>query len=406
MTRRSRTPSQFPATPQSPARSRSSPGCVDENAAPVAVIEHPVPPAAAPRRRRTRIAVAGTVGAVGLATAVGFGIGTAGASSTVVGVGTAADAATTAPGWSSRGTAGTLPGTGSWPYGSSAGGTTSTATSATADQQIGVVDIDTVLGYQNGEAAGTGMVLTTDGEILTNNHVVAGATSLTVTVVSTGASYTATVVGTDPTDDVAVLRLGDASDLQVADLSDDAAQVGDAVTAVGNAGGTGGTPSAVSGTITALGQSITATDESGGNAEQLTGLIETDADVQAGDSGGPLYDTGSGEIVGMDTAASSGGNVVGYAIPISTALSLAEQIVDGVDNATVQQGYPAFLGVSVDPTGSTGAAIAGVLPGGPAEQAGLAAGDVITAVGGTTIGSGDDLNGGLAGRAPRAHAAV
>src|SRR4051794_30260808 len=160
MARRSSTPSQFPATPQGPDRSRSSPGRVDENAAPVAVIEHPVPPA--PRRRRTRIAVAGTVGALGLATAVGFGIGTAGASSTVVGVGTAADAATIAPGWSSPGSAGTRPGTGSWPYGSSSGGTTGTAASATADQQIGVVDIDTVLGYQNGEAAGTGMVLTAD----------------------------------------------------------------------------------------------------------------------------------------------------------------------------------------------------------------------------------------------------
>jgi S1-C subfamily serine protease len=373
---------------------------VDENATPVAVIEHPLPPAAAPHRRRTRIAVAGTVGALGLATAVGFGIGTAGASSTVVGVGTAADAATTAPGWSPRGTAGTLPGTGSWPYGSSPGDTAGTAASASADQQLGVVDIDTVLGYQNGEAAGTGMVLTADGEILTNNHVVDGATSITVTVVSTGASYTATVVGTDPTDDVAVLQLADASGLAVADFAADAAQVGDAVTAVGNAGGTGGTPSAVSGTITATEQSITATDETGSDAEQLTGLLETDADVQAGDSGGPLYDTASGEIVGMDTAASSGGDVVGYAIPISDALSLAQQIVAGVDDATVHQGYPAFLGVSLNPAGATGAAIAGVLSGGPAEQAGLAAGDVITGVTGTAIGSADDLSSVLAGYDP------
>src|SRR3954469_3250033 len=400
------TPRHFAAPAQLPAHRPSSHGVVDENAAPALVVDDPVPPVAAPHRRRTGIAVAGSVGALGIAAAVVVGVGIAGASGTVVGIGTAADSATPLPstgGWSS-GTSGrgfgSLPGgTGTSPYGGSSGSAGATTT-ATDDQGIGVVDIDTVLGYQNGEAAGTGMVLTSDGEILTNNHVVEGATSVTVTVVSTGATYAATVVGTDPTDDVAVLRLGDASDLQVADLSDDAAQVGDAVTAVGNAGGTGGTPSAVSGTITALGQSITATDESGGNAEQLTGLIETDADVQAGDSGGPLYDTGSGEIVGMDTAASSGGDVVGYAIPISTALSLAEQIVDGVDNATVHQGYPAFLGVSVDPTGSTGAAIAGVLPGGPAEQAGLAAGDVVTAVGGTTIGSAGDLTSTLAGHDP------
>jgi S1-C subfamily serine protease len=204
-------------------------------------------------------------------------------------------------------------------------------------------------------------------------------------------------VGTDPTDDVAVLQLSNASGLQVADFSKAAAAVGDAVTAVGNAGGTGGTPSAASGTVVALAQSITATDESGSDAEQLTGLVETDADVQAGDSGGPLYDTASGQIVGMDTAASSGGAVQGYAIPISTARSIAAQIVAGVDNATIHQGLPAFLGVSVQPSGTGGATIAGVVDGGPAATAGLAAGDVITSVGGTTISSADDLTGALAG---------
>src|SRR4051794_2170232 len=400
------TPRHFAAPAQLPAHRPASQGAGDENAAPALVAAAPGPPVAAPHRRRTGIAVAGSVGALGIAAAVVVGVGIAGASGTVVGIGTAADSATSLPstgGWSS-GTSGrgfgSLPGgTGTSPYGGSSGSAGATTT-ATDDQGIGVVDIDTVLGYQNGEAAGTGMVLTSDGEILTNNHVVEGATSITVTVVSTGATYAATVVGTDPTDDVAVLRLGDASDLQVADLSDDAAQVGDAVTAVGNAGGTGGTPSAVSGTVTALGQSITATDESGGNAEQLTGLIETDADVQAGDSGGPLYDTASGEIVGMDTAASTGGDVVGYAIPISTAVSIAGRIVAGVDDTTVHQGYPAFLGVSVAPARSGGAAVAGVLAGGPADEAGLAAGDVITELGGTAIGSADALTAALATHDP------
>ena len=214
------------------------------------------------------------------------------------------------------------------------------------------------------------------------------------------------MVGHDQTHDIALLQLKSASGLTTADIDDDTVSVGDAVTAVGNAGGTGGTPSAVSGTITALDQSITATDESGGDAEQLTGLLETDADVEAGDSGGPLYDTASGEIVGMDTAASSGGDVVGYAIPISTALSIAQQIVGGVDDATIHQGYPAFLGVSLNPAGATGAAVAGVLSGGPAEQAGLAAGDVITAVDGTAVGSADDLGSVLAGHDPGDSVAV
>jgi S1-C subfamily serine protease len=207
------------------------------------------------------------------------------------------------------------------------------------------------------------------------------------------------VVGTDPTDDVAVLQLDDASGLQVADFSDTAADLGDGVTAVGNAGGTG-VPSAAEGTVTAVEQTITATDETGSNSETLDGLLETDADVRAGDSGGPLYDTASGEIVGMDTAASSGPTVVGYAIPIDDALAIAEQITGGVDDATIHQGTPAFLGVSVLPDATAGAAIAGVLSGGPAADAGVAAGDVITWVDGISIGSSDDLTTALAAHEP------
>jgi S1-C subfamily serine protease len=358
-------------------------------------VVHPLPPAPAPvvpQHRRAGPAVAGALGALGVAAAVVIGVSTSGGT-TVVGAGSPADGGSVNQGPSSGGSP-----FGGGPMGSD---TSSTTALATEDQQIGVVDIDTVLGYRNGEAAGTGMVLTSDGEILTNNHVIQGATKVTVTVVSTGRTYTASVVGTDPSDDVAVLQLDDASGLQVADFSDEDASIGEAVTAVGNAGGTGGTPSAVSGTVTALDQSITATDETGSNPEQLTGLIETDADVQAGDSGGPLYDTASGQIIGMDTAASTGGQVDGYAIPIASALSIAEQITSGVDSATIHQGLPAFLGVSVNSaTGTNGAAIAGVVSGGPADSAGLAAGDVITAVGRTAIGSADDLTGVLAGHDP------
>jgi S1-C subfamily serine protease len=259
------------------------------------------------------------------------------------------------------------------------------------------VEIDTVLQYQNARAAGTGMVLTSDGEILTNNHVVDGATGITVTIAGTGTTYTATVVGTDPSDDVAVLQLAHASGLQTAKLSSAAAKVGESVTGVGNAGGTG-TLTAASGTITGLGRSITATDEGGGNPEQLTDLIETDAAIQAGDSGGPLYGS-SGTVIGMDTAASSGGASQGYAIPIVKAEAIAKQIEAGVHNATIHQGLPAFLGVSVQDT-ADGAGIAGVLSGGPAEQAGIAAGDVVTGIDGTTIGSADDLSSTLQGYDP------
>jgi S1-C subfamily serine protease len=349
-------------------------------------------PVPAPRARRRRVVVGavGALGALGIVAGGVVGVQVAGGGTTTV-VGQASPAPS-ATGW--RGGS-----TGYGGFGTGSTGSVAATGTATSTQEIGVVDVDTVLGYQNGEAAGTGMLLTSSGEVLTNNHVVDGATAITVTVVSTGTTYTATVVGTDPTDDVAVIQLSGASGLQTARISSAAAAVGDAVTAVGNAGGTGGTPSAAAGTVVALGQSITATDESGANAEQLTGLIETDADVQAGDSGGPLFDS-SGAVVGMDTAASSGGRVQGYAIPIASAVSIARQIEDGSDSATIHQGLPAFLGVSVSPSATGGAGIVGVVSGGPADRAGIAAGDVVTAVGGTTIGSADDLTTALAGEQP------
>jgi S1-C subfamily serine protease len=268
---------------------------------------------------------------------------------------------------------------------------------------VGIVEIDTVLQYQGAQAAGTGMVLTSDGEILTNNHVVEGATSITVTISSTGATYAASVVGTDPTDDVAVLQLADASGLPTAHLSDAGATVGESVTGVGNAGGTG-TLTAAPGTVTALEQSITASDETGADSEQLSGLIETDAAIQAGDSGGPLYGE-DGMVIGMDTAASTGGATQAYAIPIDDAEAIAAQIVAGVDDSTIHQGLPAFLGVSLQGTAG-GATVAGVVSGAPAADAGITAGDVITSVDGSAIGSADDLSSALATLDPGDHVTV
>jgi S1-C subfamily serine protease len=160
------------------------------------------------------------------------------------------------------------------------------------------------------------------------------------------------------------------------------------VTAVGNAGGTG-TLSAAEGTVTALKQSITTAAEGSDASEQLSGLIETDADVVSGDSGGPLLN-GSGQVVGIDTAASSGvRDVTGYAIPIASALRIARTIAAGTDTADITIGYPAFLGVQVaGDSGSTrGAVVGAVLNGTPAASSGLAEGDTVTAVDGDTIGS-------------------
>jgi S1-C subfamily serine protease len=360
-------------------------------------------PAPSTPTRRTRTVAIGTLGALGIAAGAVFGVHAATADSTTVTRSIASPATDPTVVFGGRGghtldpnALGGTSGTTTTPGSTSSD--VAAAGEATDDQLVGVVDIVTELGYQDGEAAGTGMVLTSDGEVLTNNHVVDGATSITVTVLSTGQSYQATVVGTDPTDDVAVLQLADASGLDTVQTDQDGVAVGDDVTAVGNAGNETGT-SAAAGTVTALDQSITATDESGSDAEQLTGLIGIAADVEAGDSGGPLYGA-QGEVVGMDTAASSTGGQA-YAIPIEDALSIADQITSGVDDETVHQGYPAFLGISVLPTSSTtGASVAGTVSGGPADSAGISAGDVITAIGGTTITSADDVTGALSSYEP------
>jgi S1-C subfamily serine protease len=258
-----------------------------------------------------------------------------------------------------------------------------TGTTASSAQQVGVVDITTTLGYQGAAAAGTGMVLDSSGDILTNNHVVDGATSIKVTIVSTGQSYRATVVGTDPSDDIAVVKLVNASDLTAANFGDsDTVKVGDTVTGVGNAGGVGGTPSAATGKVLALHQSITASDD-GANAERLPDVIVSDAAIQAGDSGGPLFDT-SNKVVGIDTAANTSGSAQGFSIPIDVARDIAGQILAGNETTSIHIGYPAFLGISVGPTqDQSGALVSGVLDGTPAASSGIVAGDRITRIGST-----------------------
>ena len=270
----------------------------------------------------------------------------------------------------------------------------------------GIVVIDTNLAFQGAVAAGTGMVLTSSGEVLTNNHVISGATTIKVVVPKTGHSYTARVVGYDRSADVALLQLRGASDLKTVSISPAKLSVGAKVTALGNVGG-GGKITSATGTVTGLGKSITASDDTGGS-EHLTELIETNAGVKPGDSGGPLVNS-RGQVVGMDTAASSQfvfktSTTVAYAIPIAKARTIADAISSGQASPKVHIGATAFLGVeagSADVPGlgnggqvasSSGALIVGVVSGGPAASAGLAAGDVITAINGRAISSPTEIS--------------
>ncbi|WP_084130616.1 S1C family serine protease [Demequina sp. NBRC 110055] len=279
------------------------------------------------------------------------------------------------------------------------------ATAASDAEATGLVMIDTVLGYEAAEAAGTGMVLTSDGLILTNNHVVEGATDITVTVGSTGETYTANLVGTDATEDVALLQLDDASGLSTVTIDDDDASVGEVVTAVGNAEG-GGVLMAADGAITDLDASVTTSSEYAVAGETLDSMIEFEADVVGGDSGGALLDD-EGEVVGMTTAASSGlATTIAYAVPIDEALAIAAQIQAGDESGTVTIGYPAMLGVAIGATaqyGQTatgGATVLGVYADTPAAAIGLERGATITALDGADITGADDLTAALTTREP------
>ncbi|MGZ4611686.1 MAG: S1C family serine protease [Kineosporiaceae bacterium] len=301
------------------------------------------------------------------------------------------------PHWSGGSTT-AFPSAGAWPGGGASSGRGAfgqPTTMATDAQQKGVVDIDVTLA-SGGRAAGTGMILTSNGEVLTNRHVVSGETSMTVTVPATGRTYAAHPVGVASNTDVAVVQMEGASGLDTVKASTQGVSVGDAVVGVGNAGGQGGRPSAAPGQVTDVGQSITATDDDGSNPEWLTGLIETDAAIEPGDSGGPMYDA-SNTVVGMDTAGSANSSD-GYAIPIDTALAAARQIESGSAGSgqsgsgqdQTQPGASAYLGVEVADA-ATGVQVVGVVGGSPASTAGLADADTITSVAGQRVQSVSDL---------------
>jgi S1-C subfamily serine protease len=280
--------------------------------------------------------------------------------------------------------------------------------SVTNKVQPGIVDINSVLKYEDGAAAGTGMILSSNGVVLTNNHVVEGSTHLTATTVVGGKKYQATVLGVDPNDDVALIKLQGAAGLKTVQVGDSSkVSLGTGVVAVGNAGGRGGNPTVTSGTITAVGRTITASDSgSGQNTETIA----------EGDSGGALANA-DGQVIGMNTAANGqslggAGTSMGFAIPINRALSIAKKIAAGNTSGGILIGPKGFMGVGVDavtdasaclaqsgvrpgyqvPTHS-GALVCNVYQGTPAYKAGVRPGDVITGVSGQSVSTATGLTG-------------
>jgi S1-C subfamily serine protease len=334
----------------------------------------------------------------------------------------------------SGGSGGSFPGGGMVPAPpSSAAPLGTSAQDIAARVRPGVVIIDTTLRYNSERAAGTGMVINASGLVLTNNHVIEDSTSITATVPATGRTYQATVLGYDKSGDIALIRLQGASGLATVPVGNSSSvKAGGAVVALGNAGGQNAV-TVVAGQVTALNQTITASEEAGStSSETLHGMIQVNADIVAGDSGGPL--AGPGGVIGMDTAGNDAGyqqQAVGFAIPVNTALSVARQIAAGRASSAVAIGYPPFLGIFVGtgsdsspqdqaqqgqqqygPGGSaacsasnaglgapsaiapvaSGVLVDGTICGGPAAQAGLAGGAVITAVNGQPVGSPDQLS--------------
>jgi S1-C subfamily serine protease len=277
------------------------------------------------------------------------------------------------------------------------GGTTASS-AAIARIDAATVDIDASTATHQGEVAGTGMIITSSGLVLTNNHVIDDDIDITAQIDGAGTVYKATVVGYDSTDDVALIQLQNASNLPTVPLGDSSrVSVGDSLTVIGNALGKGGTPAVVSGVVSQLDQAITASDESG-DTENLTGMLEVQAEIQPGDSGGPEINS-QGKVIGMTTAGSqsdvpSGQEATattGFAIPINKAIQIVDEIRAG-GGPSIHIGNAAELGIGVSPGGTTGAVVANVIAGSPAANAGIVANDLIVKINSFTISSANDLH--------------
>lgn len=314
---------------------------------------------------------------------------------------------------------------------SSSKSTGNIVTSVAAEVTPAVVDIQTTIATQTGtsvqQAAGTGMIVTPSGEVVTNNHVIADATSIKVSIQGHSGLYKARVLGVDPpqSSDVALLQIDGVSNLPYVHLGDSSqVKVGQPVVAIGNALGMGGNPTVVNGIVSALGRTINASDSTGLATETLHNMIQTDAQIVPGDSGGPLVNS-VGQVIGMDTAALSqaqtGAATMGFAIPINTVRTIVTNIENHVATGGIILGESPYLGIfeqtstpisgngfgfnfgnsgisgntgstgNTGATGNTGSAapvvsgvvLGGVATGSPADQAGLVTGDVITSINGT-----------------------
>ena len=286
------------------------------------------------------------------------------------------------------------------------GSSNASAAAIAARVSPAIVDINTTLG--SSQAAGTGMLISSTGEILTNNHVVSGSTSITITVEGQSSTFTAHVVGVDVSQDVAVIQIDQSvSGLPTVTFADSSSlQVGDTVVTLGNALGQGGAPHVTQGQVTALNQTITAS-EGAGSAETLSGMIQSDAVIYQGDSGGALVNTSS-QVVGMITAGEAQGfrsaaSSTGYAIASNTAVGVANRIRAHEQAADLTYGQVGYLGVAVQSIDASGASQLGLnvssgalvsaapLSGTPAASAGITKGSVITKVGGSSVTSADTL---------------
>jgi S1-C subfamily serine protease len=283
---------------------------------------------------------------------------------------------------------------GQWP---SEGSGSLDVSRASSSQVTGLVRIVAESAYDGSTAAGTGMVLTPSGEVVTNNHVVEGSTRIRATEASTGKTYTARLLATDRRDDVAALQLRGASGLTPVATDTSGVQRGDSVTAVGDAEGNNSL-SAAPGTVSAVRRSITTTDSDGTDGERLHGLIEVDADVLSGDSGGALLDS-DGQVVGMTTAASRGSaTITGYAIPVAKVLRIVDQANGAPGSAAVGLGYDGFLGVELSTRSA--ATVGAVIGGTPAARSGITAGSTVTSFAGHRVSTAGQLHRLVAARQP------
>ena len=270
---------------------------------------------------------------------------------------------------------------------------------------VSIVTSTKVMNYfgqsYDSSAAGTGIIATSDGYIVTNKHVINGATKVTV-ILDDGTTYKdVEVVTTDPLNDVAFLKIKDVSDLNAATLGDSKTiHVGQQVIAIGNALGEYQN-TVTSGIISGTGRSVTASDGSGQNSETLTDMIQTDAAINSGNSGGPLVNA-AGEVIGINTATSTSAENMGFAIPISSVKGMLAQLIE---NGKAERTYLGIYSLEITPevakefnlpvnSGAylySSSSYSAIVKDSPAAKAGLKDKDIVTKINGVEVGAAGSL---------------